>query len=137
MSGRGKSSAFYWIGLLSVNVRIIGYFLSDNTCVNPFCHKIPYIISLNIMDRFMLEQRYDLSEIYWQNKDNWSEIERNVRLNLVVEKDEQFPINASLLLKFEKLVSLLMCQNVSVLAQRVRSQISKLWLRIINSPSFS
>ena len=71
------------------------------------------------MKRFRLEQRQDLLEFYFQAKAIDRNLHENVVHNLVAETEQQCPVYASLLLKFVKLVSLFMRQDVSVPVQCV------------------
>ena len=71
---------------------------------------ISFILSpLNVMNRFTLEQQLGfIWNLFPKQKQIDREFHENVVQNLVTENDQQCPIYGSLLVKFVKLISLLM-----------------------------
>ena len=86
-----------------------------------FCHKIQYIISSERNESIYLwAMLRNLLEIYFQNTHKIGrKLYENVVQNLVAVKDQHCPVYPNLLLKFVKLDSLLMHQDMSMLVQCV------------------
>ena len=91
---------------------------------------VTILTPLNVMNRFKLEQYWDLLTIYFQNKDNWSEITRNCRRRFSRREGR----TVSGILKFVANVRgigfMEMHKNVSVLVQRIHPKILKLLMRV-------
>ena len=93
-----------------------------------FDTKFGILSPLNVMNRFMLEQRWDLLEIYFQNKEKRSEIRRNCRTKF---DSQEGPIALGIRKFIAEVCEtdfVVMWQTASVF---LRPDISKLWTRVI------